>query len=94
MKISEETARAILDAFGPNSDQYECMSPADLIEAAKPFRTISGLVKDELRGSDTRNDYQADIMASGDGDYRAERREFKAMQKEQRESLRAVGFLK
>ena len=94
MKLSEETARSILEAFGPNSDQYNCMSPADVIEAALPFRTISGFVKDEMKGSDTHNDYGADIRASGGADYKAERREFKAEQREQRERLREAGFLK
>ena len=94
MKLSEETARAILEAFGPNSDQYECMAIADVIEAAKPFRTISGFVKDEMKGSDLRNDYGADIAASGGADYKAIRKEFKAFAKEQRERLREAGFLK
>ena len=94
MKLSEDTARSILEAFGPNSDQYNCMSPEDVIEAALPFRTISGFVKDELKASDTRNDYGADIRAAGGGDYDAERREFRAEQREQRASLREAGFLK
>ena len=93
MRLKEEDARAIQEAFGGNTTVFECYGIEDLIEDAKGYASRVAFVRGLLKAEDARSDYGADIRAEGDSDYKSERAEYRSWEREIRERLKEGGFL-